>query len=270
MSKGKAKTDLLHTQGMVGLADAPDYGFLYQISTIKDPKWNIGDVVEPGNGKGFVYCKSGGACWTGQGNMINNAIPATGIDYALLAAAQAVGDKLVQMTAVLTHTENDLKGGTILLKTATDSTNAALQCRGIIGNTASAIAGTITIYLDAPLTGALTTASYGYCMPSPYSDVRYGNTGGKASHVGVAATYVSAANVYHWEQFKGRVMGLASQADVGTQAFGRSVVWRHDGSIQLAQTTDGVNGLLEQLAGYIVDNNAALNGSTEVMLTGNV
>jgi len=195
MARGKAKTDYLHSPGLIGHSEAPDYGFLYEVSTIKHPKYNVGDVVEPGNGKGFVYCKSSGICYTGRGNILNNAIPATGIDYAVLADDSALGAKSVKMTCVVAIAEDELRGGQIVLKPASGSSDAVLQQRGIVGNTAGAIGAVITIYLDAPLTAALTTSSYGFCMPSPYSSVRYNDTGGwDCSHVGIAAAYVDAAN----------------------------------------------------------------------------
>jgi hypothetical protein len=275
MAKGKAKVVYLGREGLVTHQTAPDWSFIYVASAVKDPNWNIGDVVELSNGKGFVYCKSGGVCYTGQGNMVNNAIPATGIDYANnVAVAAAIGATSVSITngATVAQTEDGLRGGTILLKTASGSDNTALQCRGIIGNTAAAINVATTIYLDAPLTGALSTASYAYCMPSPYSDVRLAVGNGVQAIIGPAATYVSASGKYFWCQFKGRVMGVACQSGVGTANWQREVVWRHDGSLQPRGTTvtpaiDGGNG---QVAGYVVDNNAALNGGTEIMLTGNV
>jgi len=278
MAHGKAKRTLLGIQGVIGHRTAPDWGFIYNVSTEKNPNYNIGDVVELPNGKGFVYCKSGGACYTGQGNAIYNAIPATGIDYALLAAAAAIGDTSVKMTAVLTHTVDDLRGGTILLKIATGSSNAELQCRGIIGNTAAAPAGTVTIYLDAPLTSALTGASYGYCMPSPYSDIRLPSEGtdtGWLAFVGPAAAYVSATGKYFWCQFKGRVMGLAPSGIGGVTKLGntqdiREIVWRQDGSVQAREPDSGIDGENGQVAGYIVDNNGLGNGATEYMLTGHV
>lgn len=276
MTQGKVKTNYLHREGIVRSANRPDYGFIYKISKIKAPKWNVGDIIEVGNGKGFVYCKSSGACYTGLGNILNNAIPATGIDYALIPYAAAIGAKSVILTnqGVVAQTLDGLRGGTILFKIATGSDDSELQCRGIIGNTAGGVSDEITIYLDAPLTSALTAASYAYCMPSPYSAVQYldpGTTAGKVSHVGVAAVYVSEANVYHWEQFKGRVMGVSLQGSPGGAGDGhkRELVWRYQGSLQY-RGTGATSGLNQQVAGYIMDNNTAENGATEVMLTGHV
>lgn len=277
MSKGKAITGYLGRPGQVGYETAGQWDFIYEVSTIKNPKYDVGDIEELPNGKAFVYCKSGAACYTGLGNILYNAIPATGIDYANnLAAAAAIGATKVVITngATVAQTLDGLKGGTILFKTLTGSDDSALQCRGIIGNSAGAESADITIYLDAPLTGALTTSSYSYCMPSPYSDVRYNDNAelaAKCSHVGVAAAYVSAADMYHWEQFKGRVMGISLQGNPGDASGDhyRALVWRYQGSLMEIGTT-AILGIGQQVAGYIMDNNTAENGATEVMLTGNV
>jgi hypothetical protein len=271
MSKGIARTVNLGVSGLVQSVNQGPWEFIYRVSTVKDPKWNVGDVVKLPNGKEFVYCLSSGACYTGRGNVLDNAIPATGIDYALLAGGGAIGAMSVKMTAVLTHTEDDLRGGTIILKPVSGSSDAVLQMRGIVGNTAAAIGGEVTIYLDAPLTAALTTASYGFCMPSPYSAVKYseGSDAHKKSHVGIAATYVSGSGYYHWEQFAGRCW-IAPQGECGTTAHGRGVVWRYDGSIQHRDYNSAIGGAMQQDAGYIMDDNGLDNGSTEIMLTGRV
>jgi len=274
MSKGKAKYTLLGIQGIVGHKEAPDWSFIYETSLIRDSKWHVGDVVELPNGKGFVYCKSGGACYTGQGNALLYTKANVGIPYNNnVAADAAIGAKKVVVTngSIVDLTEDSLRGGTILFKTVTGSDNSALQSRGIIGNTAAVKGAACTIYLDAPLTGALTTASYSYCLPSPYMSVglvQVINT----SKIGVAATYVSAANMYHWEQFKGRVMGLATTHAVGRTAHGTEVVWRDDGSVQLRGLggTASVDGENQQVAGYVMDRTDLGNGETEIMLTGNV
>lgn len=277
MGKGKGKRTLLGIQGVVGHRTAPDWGFIYTVSLVKDSNYNVGDSVELPNGKGFVYCKSGGACYTGLGNILYNAVDVIGIDYSNnVAEDAAIGAKSVLITeqGVAALTEDFLRGGNILLKQLTGSDDTALQCRGIIGNTACDSGGTTRIYLDAPLTGALTTNSYSYCMPSPYSDVRYNDNAeiaAKASHVGVAAVYVSAANMYHWEQFKGRAMGISLQGNPGDASGDhyRALVWRYQGSLMEIGTT-AILGIGQQVAGYIMDNNTSENGATEVMLTGNV
>jgi len=270
MSKMINRRVRLGEAGLVQGTTQGPWNFIYGVSAVKDPKWNIGDSVELPNGKSFVYCKSSGVCYTGQGNSLFNAVPATGIDYSAVYAAAAIGAMSIKMTnqGVVAQTEDGLAGGTIILNHSGTSDNSDLQMRGIVGNTAGGVSDVITIYLDAPLTAALTTSSYAFCMPSPYSSVKAGDLPA-CSKVGIAATYVSAANMYHWEQYEGRCW-IAPQAGCGSTVHGREVVWRSDGSIQLRALTTGatVNGEEQQVAGYIMDNNTAANGSTEIMLTG--
>jgi len=219
------------------------------------------------DGRVFKYAKSGDECYAGRGNIFYNAIPATGIDYSLLAADAPVGSLSVKMTnqGVVAQTEDGLCGGQIVLKPAAGSSDAILQFRGVIGNTAGGVSDVITIYLDAPLDRVLTSGvSYGFVMPSPWSDVRYTDALTKCSHCGVAAAYVSAANYFHWEQTWGKCW-IAPQAECGTLAYGREVVWRYDGSIQ-HRGSSGIDGLEGQLAGFIMDNNEADNGSTVIFL----
>jgi hypothetical protein len=263
---GKARTYNFGRQGIVQSATGPDWGFLYRASTVKDPEYNVGDRVQLPDGRVFYYAKSGGACYTGQGNKFYNAIPATGIDYSLLAAASAVRSMQVTMTnqGTVAQTKDGLRNGLIILKPASGSGNNELQMRGIVGNTAGGVSDEITIYLDAPLTEALTTASYAFCMPSPWSDVRYGSDI-NCSHCGISAVEVSDSDVYHWEQTWG-LCWIAPQSECGTTDYGREVVFRHDGSIQLRDYSSALGGAYGQVAGFIVDNNAAANGSTLIML----
>lgn len=268
MSKRKNVHEILGLQGNVLSTNMPDWSFIYAVSAIKHPNYIVGDSVELPNGKCFVYCKSSGACYTGQGNAFNNAIPATGIDYSVLPTSYALGSKEIQMTnqGTVAQTEDGLQGGIIIINHSGTTDNSDLQIRGIIGNTSGGVSDVITIYLDEPLTAAVTAGTaYAFCMPSPYSAVQLA-TSGCQGIIGPAATYVSATGLYFWCQYKGRCW-LAPQSGVGSTTYAREVVWRHDGSIQLRGTT-AVNGLNGQVAGFIVDNNGAANGATEIMLTG--
>lgn len=265
MTKGIGNVEYVRQGSEVVVADQPNWGFLYRVSSVRDEKWNIGDRVVTPDGRVFRYAKSGAACWTGRGNQFHNSIPATGIDYSLLAEGGIVGATSVKMTnqGVVAQTLDGLRGGMIILKPAAGSTDQTLQFRGVLGNTAGGVADVITIYLDAPLTTLLDTASYGFCMPSPYSDIRY-EALTKASHAGVAAANVTAAGMYFWIQTWG-LCWIAPQAECGTTEYGREVVWRYDGSIQHRGAT-AILGLYGQLAGFIVDNNTADNGATIINL----
>lgn len=272
MAKGKSKRTLLGIQGVVGHKEAPDWSFIYDVSLIKDPKWDIGDLVETPDGRKFRYCKSYDACDTFKANAFFNAIPATGIDYAVLAEGAAIGDKSVLLTSsAIAQTLDGLRGGHINFGTD----NALVQQRGIVGNTVCAIGGTCRIYLDAPLILALTTSDYAFCMPSPYSAVTKTNINaieggagkGRVSFVGYAAAAVSAANMYHWEQTAGQICASLYGSAVGKTQYMREVVFRYDGNL-IHRGASGITGLEAQLAGYIMDNNTLDNGATVIMLTG--
>jgi hypothetical protein len=273
MARGLPKRVVLGANGaaesVYGQFDIDIIRKIYTVSATKDDAFDIGDTVVLPDGREYVYCLSSGACYTGQGNAIKNAIPATGIDYANnVAAAAAIGDTEVVITngSTVVQTLDGLRGGFILLKAASGSGNEALQQRRIIGNSAAGLAADCTIYLDAPLTAALTTSSYAFCMPSPYSAVALASSGNEGI-IGPAATYVSASGKYFFCQYKGRCW-LAPQSTVGVTQYGREVVWRHDGSIQLRDYSSAIGGEYGQVAGYIVDCNDAANGATEICLTG--
>lgn len=273
MAQGKAKASLLGIQGIVGHRTAPDWDFLYEVSSIKNSNYEIGDKVVTPDGRTFRYCKSHDACDTYKANVFYNAIPATGIDYAVLAEAASKGDKSVLLTSsAIAQTEDVLRGGTIII---TENDSATNQIRGIIGNTACDAGGTCRIYLDAALTADVTTSWYGYCMPSPYSAVTKtsitaieGGTGkGRVGFVGYAAAVVNAADLYHWEQTAGLISASLYGSAVGQTQYMREVVFRYDGNL-IHRGSSGITGLEAQLAGYIVDNNALDNGATIIMLTG--
>lgn len=236
---------------------------LYDSSTTA--LYDVGTRLVTGDGRVFRYCKSGGECYTGQGAHFCNAIPATGIDYSALAAAASVGDMSVVMTnqGTVTQTLNGLKGGTILLKPTSTSTNAVLQQRTIIGNTAGGVSDKITISLDGPVSAALTTSSYAFCMPSPYNNIKLDGTYA-SSVAGLPAVYISSSGYYFWIQTWG-LCWIAPQSDLGTADSARQCVFRHDGSIGAHDYSVALQGT-QQHAGFVVDNNAAANGSTVIML----
>jgi hypothetical protein len=267
-SRGKAQIVYLQREGLVSGIDQPDYGFLYDVTAVQDPKWSVGDIVDVGT-KRFVYCKSAGACYTGRGASFKIAI-SDGIDFSLLSVAQAIGDKQITFVGAshAAFTKDQLKGGLVLIsdQDSGGTQDAQVQQRICIGNDASALNSPCTIYLDAPLTRAVTAATEAFVMPSPYSGIAL-NAGGDGyqSIAGVPVAYVSATAKYFWLQTRGPCW-LAPQAGVGATAWKRGFVWRHDGTIQLV-SSGGSSSNTDQYGGYIVDNNTGANGATFVMLT---
>jgi hypothetical protein len=259
-------------QGVYG-TQIPQLNFLYEVSSTRNPEYNVGDRVVTPDGRVFRYCYSGGACYTGRGAAFYNAIPATGIDYAAnIASAAAIGDTSVEITngSTVAQTKDGLRGGWILFKTASGSDDSALQQRYIVGNDAMGLAETGTVYLDAPLTGALTTSSYSFCMPCPYWDIRLPSGAGTVSIAGVPAAYVSAASKYFWLQTWGLCWIAPQASGPGTISCERQLYFRHDGSVDgysvAGAGTFASEYCTDQVAGFIVDNNTEANGATLMML----
>ena len=279
--KGIAKVQYIGSAGQVMPqgAGVGDWDFIYSVSTVKDRARNIGDRVVLPDGRAFRYSKSGAICQAGRGNIIYNKIGVVGVDYAILPVGAVVGARQVTLTAVVAQTEDVLRGGIIALKQTNAADDATLQWRGIVGNTAVTAAqiaagspyDRVTVYLDAPVSIVLTTLSYAFCMPSPYSDIRYTDNeslSDSCSMGGMAATYVNAANKYFWLQTWGLCV-FNHQGECGTTAHGRGLVWRYDGSVQHSDPASPIGGEFQQIAGYIMDNTGGDTGATFDFMTVN-
>lgn len=271
--RGKSRTEFLGGIGLANSISAPSWETIYRVSSVIDPKWNVGDLGVTPDGRKFRYCLSTGQCDTFIGNIFVNQIGTgashVGIDWSALAATQVVGDLSVTMTLPSTRAiaKDALRGGLISLNIGSGTNNDTQQMRLITGNTAGVASGTCVIYLDSPLVTALASGTaYGYCMPSPYSAVegaQLNNYQGRVGFVGYAAAPVSASGLYHWEQTAGQISASLYGSEVGKTQYHRDVVFRYDGNLQ--HRTAGA-GDIGQRAGYIMDNNQANNGATVIML----
>jgi hypothetical protein len=271
--QGKSRTEFLGGIGLANSINAPSWESIYRVSSVIDPKWNVGDLGITPDGRKFRYCLSTGQCDTFIANIFVNAIGTgagdTGIDWSALAATQVVGDLSVTMTLPSTRdiAKDALRGGLISLNIGSGTNNDTMQMRLITGNTAGVASGTCIIYLDSPLVTALASGTaYGYCMPSPYSAVQGAQLGlvpGKVSMVGYAAAPVSTTGLYHWEQTAGQISVSRAGSEVGLTQYHRDVYFKQDGNI--IHRTAGA-GDLYQRAGYIMDNNGDANGATVIML----
>lgn len=250
MSKGKAKSTLLGIQGIVGHQTAPDWSFLYEVSTIKNAHYNIGDHVKLPDGREFIYAKSSGACISGQGCEFT----AVGVNaYQALLVAQAIGDKQVTVPAC-THSaafaEDELRGGYALIY---DGSTNNVQFRGIIGNDASTKNSAFVIYLDAALTEAVVASTSAIeVFENPYSGLRTG-TSDERPIAGVPARKVTASGRYFWVQKNGPVW-VAPQGGVNDRDIGS--YWRHDGSLQDTETVINhtlSGGETSQYAGHLIE-----------------
>jgi len=226
------------------------------------------------DGRAYKYSKSSGACYTHRLNAFGNTIAsdANGIDYSVFTNTQAIGDTEVTLTAGSTAITEDYLAGGLLVVVPTESvTDGQVMERIITGNTsAAATTGECTMYFDEPLELAITTSNYGYVMPSSYNNILYENTGGLKSFAGLSATYVSATGYNFWTQTYGVCQLSPQNPPLGYTAYQRGLWARHDGTVDGSSTSSGTWGtsyVTDQYVGYILDNNASQNGSTNCMLT---
>lgn len=256
MSKNIGKVKYIQDSGQVIKKDAGSWDFLYTVSVTKDPLWNVGDRVVLPDGREFNYAKSAAAITT---NLACN-FTATGYTaYTAAAVAAAIGARKITVPAA-THaalTKDELAGGFVVL----GSGGSTVQVRGIIGNDAADANAAFDIYLDAPLTVAVTAASTGVeTYQNPFAAI--GQTTDRTyAKAGVAATGVSAANRYFWVQTKGFTF-VAPQSGVGSAGL-NGLFWRHDGSVDDANTAIGVTVetySTSQYAGFCVEGSYSGNG----------
>ena len=260
MARGGLYTKHLDLTQTKGIYEQPveSWSFIYEASTTKNPNFDIGDrVILPG-GREFVYAKSSAACGAGQGCEFT----ATGYTaYTAFAVAGSIGDMSVTVPAA-THaalTLDELRGGYIIIYAATDD---YCQFRGIVGNDAASANALFKVYLDGPLSYAV-TASTSACetFQNPYAALRKG-TEYTYSIAGVPATYVSAANMYFFVQDKGPCRIAPTTSNVGENG-GRGCFWRHNGALEgaeVALTATVPDADTSQYAGFCLEGSQAGNG----------
>ena len=271
MSKGKEKVHFPHRAGLVGRSDAPDWGFIYEASLVQSSKWNPGDRVVLPDGSEYTYAKSSGICSAAEACQFDNA----GVIGYIAATAVAIGEKSLTVPAQ-THAaaiaKDELRGGYVNVF-ADDTDNVTQMFRRIIGNDYSAINAAVTIYLDGPTDIAITTGSAIEVFENPWTAISAngasddGQSGtvskGKA---GVAAIYISAADMYFWVQVTGPRF-VNPQSGVVDNMTG--VYWRNDGSIEPEIATGSKDVLYNttQYAGHTIMGNYSGNGPI-IKLTG--
>lgn len=237
------------------------HDFLYRVSTVKDPKWNIGDLVELGDGRKAVYSKNKGdnALYASHGCEFT----LTGlVSYTAFATSHAVGATTITIPAA-THaalTEDELAGGIVLIFDG--ASDYYTTTRRITGNAASASGAAITVYLDGELSYAITSGTSAcevYRNPFSALDVASNAAKPKAGH---PMAYVPASESYFWCLIEG-ITWVAPQSTVGNDNGGIDVYWRHDGSIEGVETALGGTvpaADTSQRAGYVVSGSQAGNG----------
>ncbi len=261
MSRGRATVERLGKIGNVAYETASQFGFIYETSTVKSTKYEIGDRVELDDGREYRYCLSTTALITVMGcHFVSPGI----ISYTAAVIPAAIGDSLVVVPAA-THSAlvvDELKGGYMIIFKA-----GVQQFRGIIGNVASAANAAVTVYLDGALDATVTTSSAYEVYGNPYRYIEQSNsiTHGR---IGPPAVAVAASGQFVWVQVKGPIF-LNPQATVINNE-GVGVNFRHDGSIEAVATALGAtvpDTATTQYAGYRMSGSASGNGPL-VMLTG--
>lgn len=260
MSLGKAKCLNMLDAGMVGHSDVPDWSFIYTASTIKDPKWNVGDRFVTPDGRVFRYAKVGTA---GVYSCYGATVRASS-NISVLAPAQpdgcgAIGDRKIKITIAAADGRaadgvvavDELKGGYIVI--ANQGTSGCV--RGILGNTVVASGGGTTIVtLDGPLTAAVVASTtYTEILLNPYAFIElFGGTNAEyQSAIGVPAVTATVGK-YVWVQTWGPIWITPGGATTpGDSVNDREVVFVGDGSINGSAHITNENGY--QVAGFIMD-----------------
>lgn len=257
--RGKLKVNYLGREGLVGHTEAPDYSYIYTLSVTKDSKWNVGDGVVLPDEREFRYARLIGANYTSAGvkHWADEMIA-----YAVPAAAQVVGDKKITVTLAATDgylndgtiAEDELRGGFIVIYNVADTIR---QNRAMIGNTAGVSGGTITIYLDAPLTTDVLVTFHLEVMGNKYNYCVYVNDG-YSSVVGIPAVVNSSGTKYGWVQRKGItcISPGSTTPDPGAHNAQRKVYFDNAGNI-VCLTEAGAEYDDAQLAGTIMQRDAA-------------
>lgn len=285
MSKGIGNVSYIRQGSQVTVGDQPNWGFLYQASTVRDERFFIGDRVVTPDGRAFRFSLAGvGGVLSGfgaaQSNLVNISAlaPAQVADattiWGITPTAGAIGSQVVTVTigaaggidadgAVLA---DSLRGGYIVI----GNQGSSPVNRGIVGNTAilaAAGGGPINVYLDAPLTAAVTAGTtYIEVLQNPYSRLRLGQTHLETcSFLGVPAITATVGQ-YFWLQTWGPTFITPGGATTpGDSANDRMVYFVGDGSVNGGSHVTYA-GKAYQPAGFMLEANAGSGGPPMVNL----
>ena len=267
MSKGDYITARQDGLGAIGHSDAPNWDFLYEASTIKHPKYNIGDRVCLPDGRVFRYCKCGTYAITsnkfGVANLsilVANKITDGDKTNAVAVTNAAAGVKKITVTfpaGILGDSqcadhdardgviaEDDLRGWYISLYTG-----VYREERGIIGNSAVAADDTsMVLYLDAALDHEL-SASTCEILANPYANV--GQTTTNWDSIMGVPTVMAAIGEYFWIQTWGPLRISGTTITLGQEQNERQFVFAANGVVI---PHDNSNETMElQHAGFLIE-----------------
>lgn len=249
MAKGKATSNYLGREGVVSPQTQPSWDFLYEFSTIKDPKREIGDRVVLPDGRVFRYAlthnEGGITNWEpGRGVLFAGNLTDDGISENV-NRAQAIGDKELRY-ASQSFAKDELRGGYVVIYSAGNT----YQQAGIIGNTYCS-SSELTIYLDRSLTVVVTSTQFTEVLPNPYRFIATYLAGGeqRGSWAGIPVSYPTAADMYFWLQTWGPCWVNPGEDGIGAGDHEREAVFTSDGHILPRNTTN----MAAQLAGFAIE-----------------
>ena len=219
-------------------------------------KYDIGTKWEY-NGRVYHYAYSKGTVGPNMGAKIYNH---QDVKYSVAAATSPVGATDISITVdtndgigSAVFAKDYLKGGVCVIYDKTLGVGYE-QIRGIIGNDALSGAGTLKIYLDAPLSVAFTVAvGYAEATASPWAGIApFGSTaisGERCACAGVPAVHATTGQ-WLWVQTWG-LCWVSPSATLGTGDNNHLAVFQSDGSVT---DQDASNAAVGQTAGWCVAN----------------
>ena len=255
------RTERLGGAGLIQSISRGAHSFLYRVSTVKDPKWNIGDEVEIGGGRKAVYAKSTGATaiYASRGCSFSNSGYTA---YGTFAESNAVGDTEVTVPAK-THaalTKDELAGGFIVIFDG--ESDYYTTTRMIVGNQAVGANLAFKVQLDAELTYAVTSGTSACeTYESPYSAMVESLLRDQVK-AGVPFARVPASASYFWILKEG-ILWVTPQGSLGNTG-GYASGWWHDyGNVSDINTALGLTPAAansSQYAGHVVTGSIGGNG----------
>ena len=261
MAKGIAYTKHLDLTQTKGVYERPveNWDFIYEVSTTKNPQYDIGDRVVLPDGREFRYAKSSGECKPGQGCKFTYSGYTA---YTALGVSTAIGATEITIAAA-THaalTQDELRGGYVVIYN--DATSTGIF-RGIVGNDVADANAAFVVYLDGKLAAACVAGTAATeTFQNPYAALVTSNGAHPVSFAGVPAAYVSATGKYFFVQTKGPCWLAPQTSSVGA-AGGIGCMFRHDGSLEAvvtALTATVPAGDNTQYAGFVLEGSQATNG----------
>lgn len=233
---------------------------IYNIDSTQ--KYEIGTALQTPDGRVFYYSSTTtGGVTAGYGAFITATLP---MAYEALHANAAAGDMRILVTQGSIGA-NDWKGGYIVMG---HSAGATTQNRYILSNTATDDDTHVWVYLDGPLTVALTTSEGFEIMPNPYKAVSVSSN--EYSGVAGVPAVTAATGKYVWLQTWGPLWVVPGGSGTpGSTEAERTVYFVGDGSINgdvglVAPTTEPER---RQVAGYIMQRDSSgAGGPPFVML----